>query len=170
MLKDVTPGGGLYIIWFSDTHFYGGRAKSFQGRWNGHLSSLRRGVHYNTHMQRVFNIHHKFEPEILSKSDSPEESILLEQRWLDAHWGKPGCMNKGRSARGRFPPPSQMKRYGRPPGWEHSEETKKRLSASAVKRSQEHPLTEQERENLAMIQTGRICGEQRQPKFVGFQR
>jgi hypothetical protein len=91
-------GGGLYVIWFSDTHYYGGRAVSFRGRWKRHLRGLRRGNHGNAYMQAVFNKHGRFEPEVVTVCP-PGEQESIEQAWLDEHYGKAGCLNLSRSSR-----------------------------------------------------------------------
>ena len=113
MLTYPTPpkGGGLYVIWLSDTHYYGGRAKSFRGRWRRHLRHLRRGDHINPHMQAVFNQHGRFEPVVISVCPLGEQESI-EQAWLDEHYGKTGCMNLSRSSRNNasFTPASAAKR------------------------------------------------------------
>ena len=104
-------GGGLYVIWLSDTHYYGGRAKSFRGRWRRHLRHLRRGGHTNPHMQAVFNQHGRFEPEVITVCPLGEQEGV-EQAWLDEHYGKTGCLNLSLSSRNNasFTPASAAKR------------------------------------------------------------
>ena len=55
-------GGGLYILWLSDFHYYGGRAKKFKTRWRNHLRDLRAGRHENPRVQTVYNKYGQFEP------------------------------------------------------------------------------------------------------------
>lgn len=102
MLPESTPpeGGGLYIIWFSDTHFYGGRAKNFQDRWRRHLEFLQRGKHPNRHMQSAFNLHGKFEPKPILFIEVFNEQVSAEQEWLDKNFGTEGCLNLSPSAKG----------------------------------------------------------------------
>lgn len=94
MLPYLTPpsGGGLYIIRLSDTHYYGGRAVCFATRWYDHLRNLQTGTHTNSRMQRVFNKHGKFSPEIVRVLDRDIQTDA-EQAWLNEHHGKPGCVN-----------------------------------------------------------------------------
>lgn len=100
MLSNNTPkGGGLYILRLSDTHYYGGRATKFKRRWRNHLRELRAGTHDNIRMQRVFNIHGRFEPEVL-RVLARDEHQDAEQEWLDANFRKPGCVNINPSACG----------------------------------------------------------------------
>ena len=90
----VAPeGGGLYRIKLSATHYYGGRAKSFSGRWGGHLKDLRAGVHGNSWMQNVFNKYGVFEPEVLLRLDTEAEQIAAEQQWLNENYRKGDCVN-----------------------------------------------------------------------------
>lgn len=94
MLTYPTPpkGGGLYIIWLSDTHYYGGRTRSFRRRWRSHLRQLKAGRHANDRMQKTFNKYGQFRPEVLTRL-KPSEHEEAEQEWLDTHFGKTGCVN-----------------------------------------------------------------------------
>lgn len=85
--------GGVYVIWLSDTHFYGGSTKSFRERWYEHLRTLRKGVHKNPHMQNVFNRNHRFEPRIIKVVRDLNLRISSEQGWLDENFGVKGCVN-----------------------------------------------------------------------------
>jgi len=97
MLPYTTPpkGGGVYVIWLSDTHYYGGRCRSFAVRWKTHLYTLQRGTHHNRQMQTFYNQQLQFRPEVVEELP-PCMQEEGEQRWLDAHWGKPGCLNVSR--------------------------------------------------------------------------
>jgi hypothetical protein len=147
MLSDTTrpKGGGLYIIWLGAvseeeqgespspsmaTHYYYlGRTFCFQKRWGDHRRMLRDGKHDNPHMQRVFNTHGVFLPEVLSFSECEQTQVQVEQAWLDAHYGKPGCVNI-----------SPFAGSGWARGRRHSEATRKRLSevATGAVRSDAH--------------------------------
>jgi hypothetical protein len=102
MLPYPTPptGGGLYLIRFSDTHYYGGRTCSFRGRWAVHRRSLSAGRHPNAHMQAVYNQTKRFEPEVLCFTTDDNERRNLENAWLQENVGQPGCLNLSRSADG----------------------------------------------------------------------
>ena len=101
MLPYPTPpfGGGLYVIRLSDTHYYGGRTKSFPTRWAVHYRLLRDGKHFNPHAQSVFDQHGRFEPEVVCVM-SVDAQRAAEQEWLDEHFGQHGCVNLSRSADG----------------------------------------------------------------------
>jgi len=101
--------GGLYVIWFSDTHYYGGRAVDFRYRWARHLRYLKRGTHPNPHMQAVYNIHGRFDPQILL-CQSAALNTDAEQTWLNANFGSPGCLNLSRSAHNNSTSPSDATR------------------------------------------------------------
>jgi group I intron endonuclease len=122
MLPYDTPpnGGGLYVIWLSDTHFYGGRARSFKTRWRTHLRKLKDGKHKNTYMQNVFNKHGRFEPKVLVRLKKASDQVSAEQRWLDENHGTDGCVNLSNQATGRTE------------GFRHSEETKEKMAGRKV--------------------------------------
>jgi hypothetical protein len=96
---DATLAGGIYIIRLSDSHYYGGRTGDFKRRWAEHHRDLREGRHYNRRMQRVFDRHGRFEPEVVAVL-APGECPDAEQAWLDANFRKPGCVNLVASSRG----------------------------------------------------------------------
>lgn len=150
--------GGVYVIWLSDQHYYGGSTKSFRWRWYEHLRTLKNGTHKNPHMQAVFNQHRHFEPSIIEVITDRDPRIEAEQGWLDTHFGKVGCVNicaqaiaapmEGRThsaesrrkmsdaKRGKRLPKAhrqalseaQKRRHAKDGG--HSEETRKRISES----------------------------------------
>jgi hypothetical protein len=96
MPQDRTRLGGLYLIWLSDTHYYGGRAKHFKSRWRRHRTALENGTHPNPYMQNVFNKNRRFDTEILLVIPTPSEQIHAEQQWLRDNFGRPGCVNLSR--------------------------------------------------------------------------
>ena len=97
-LSDTTRKGGIYIVRFSDTHYYGGRAKQFRSRWRRHLTCLEQGKHPNSYMQAVFNKYHRFDPEILSVVPL-DQQVVAEGVWLGLHFGEKGCLNLSESPR-----------------------------------------------------------------------
>ena len=119
MLHKDTREGGLYIIQLSDTHYYGGRARDFKGRWRAHLRELRAGVHDNPRMQAVYNIYGRFEPNVLRRLPD-EELEAAEQAWLDENFRKPGCVNLSPISTGGC--------------GGHTEETRRKMSATRAAR------------------------------------
>jgi len=82
-LVEPSRNGGLYVIWLSDTHYYGGRAKNFQARGDDHLRCLRQGYPENSRVQAVFNKYGRFEPTVLvslGSAASPEDLRDTEQK------------------------------------------------------------------------------------------
>lgn len=53
-------------------------------------------------MQRVFNKHSRFEPEVLQVVGDATQRVEVEQRWLDKNVGEPGCLNIVRRATGNI--------------------------------------------------------------------
>jgi hypothetical protein len=175
MLTQSTPplGGGLYVIWLSDTHYYGGRAVSFLARWRRHLRRLRRGDHPNAHMQSVFNLHGRFDPEIITSCSGHEAQVEVEQAWLDEHYGKTGCLNMNPYTHGGNGPHTeeykarmtgrklskahrdacsrgQRRRFARDGGM--PEETCRRMSEAR----KGVPMSEEARRNMSRAQKGRV--------------
>lgn len=111
--------GGLYLLWLSDSHYYGGRARCFNERWQGHLKALRQGRHCNLWMQRLYNIHGMFEPEVCLELPTGGDHQAAEQAWIDENYGKPGCVNLSRAADG-----------GAMTGRRHTTEARAKMSAS----------------------------------------
>lgn len=118
--------GGLYIIRMPLGHYYGGRSGNIRRRIGIHLKELKRGMHGNTYMQRVYALHQVFEFEILEEHDSLVGQIRAEQAWLDVNLRLPGCMN--------LSPLAQGGSGGRNKGWKPSEETRERMRAAALGR------------------------------------
>lgn len=146
--------GGVYIIRFSDTHYYVGRASNFKVRWSKHLLDLTRGTHANPHMAAVYAIHHRFEPEVVSVID-PKGPVSLreaEQALLDLHVGRDGCLNickvsedimSGRKHSDATKIKFKSRRF--------SEETKKLWSENR----KGHPVSEETRRKLSEVLKGK---------------
>lgn len=99
MFDSTAPQAGLYVIRLSETHYYGGRSKNVKKRCQKHLTLLRAGQHPNTYMQAVFNKYGQhFESELVTPEEDPTVLVLVEQSWLDQHFGQPGCVNISASA------------------------------------------------------------------------
>lgn len=121
--------GGLYVIWLSDTHYYGGRTVNFKVRWQTHANLLRKGFHTNPHAQAVYNIHGRFEPKILCEIPESEQRAA-EDAWLAEHFGKPDCVNVWNSSEGM------------PAGWRHSDATKAKFKARRFSDETKHRWSE----------------------------
>ena len=110
--------GGIYIMWLSDTHYYGGRTVDFKSRWRVHQRLLQKGKHTNQYAQAVYNKFGIFRTQVLAElPPDPDVHQKAERVWLDDNFGKPGCLNIWNSSQG-----SHI-------GWHHSEETKEKFRA-----------------------------------------
>lgn len=91
---------GAYILSNRDgTKFYVGSSQDLDKRLKDHFRTLRRGVHHNQNLQRVWNV----ENELFMKrfiTNNREEAFQLEQDMLDYHHDNPGLLNIGKSAYG----------------------------------------------------------------------
>lgn len=131
------PAGGIYLIRLSDTHYYGGRASDFRVRWGNHLSALKAGRHPNPFMQNVFSKHRLFNASVLLEIQDESGRLRAEQEWLDANFGRAGCLNVSPSSeRGSS---KGVKRA--------TPETGKRISASLKGR----PCSPETREKLGSV-------------------
>lgn len=77
---------GVYIIKNKITNkFYVGHSIDINKRFNAHKSYLKRGIHYCVYLQRSWNKYGEdnFEFIIIKDSLSEEESIILEQYYID---------------------------------------------------------------------------------------
>jgi len=141
---------GLYKIWLSTTHYYIGRTSDCRVRWLRHFAALRQGNHPNPYMQRVYNLHAVFTPEVLV-ADSDEILPALEQAWLDEHYGQPGCVNNNRLATGTTRGhhwSEEARAKPRPPT---SEATRRRLSEALSG----HDVSESTRRKLSTALRGK---------------
>ncbi len=141
---------GIYRVRLSATHYYIGRTVNCRERWFRHLASLRAGHHPNPHAQAVYNKTGVFDPEVLVVTST--NLVSLEQAWLDAHYGQPGCVNVSRSAIGvmqgrKHSEESLAKMRGKHP----SEETRRRLSFARMG----HSVSETTRQKLSVAGRGR---------------
>jgi hypothetical protein len=131
MLPYHTPiGGGLYIIKLSDHHYYGGRTKCFRVRWARHHKLLLERNHFNAYVQAVFDKYGRFEPEVYAFLPVGLHRDA-EQKWLDEHFGKIGCLNLSKSSDGVHV------------GYSHTEATK------AKHRRKKHTLPSKEKCRIA---------------------
>lgn len=142
-------GGGLYVIWLSDTHYYGGRTEDFGSRWRTHLSCLLQGKHNNKHFQAVFNLYGRFEPEVLT--GIPKElQKEAEQIWLDLNVGEPGCVNLSATSEGwggKHSEETKAKMRGRT----HSDESRERIREARARQT----FSEETREKMSQAGKGR---------------
>ena len=183
MLPKVTPkdAGGLYLIRFSDTHYYGGRAVNFRARWRRHLNSLEAGTHH-PYIQNVWNKYGRFEPEVLEVIPDIEDMKKAEQVWLDENYGEPGCLNSNPFCHGGNGPHSESTREnmrGRKLSKEHraacslgqrrrfdrdgglSEETRRKMSESRTGK----PMPPGFGAKMSVIQKGRVFSEAHKEKL-----
>lgn len=78
--------GGVYqIINLVNRKRYIGSAVSFKKRWGQHLSALRRGQHWNRHLQHAFDKYGEeaFAFSIREQIEDSSQLILREQHFLD---------------------------------------------------------------------------------------
>ena len=122
--------GTIYkITCTTNGKFYIGSTVNKIRRWSRHRRDLRQNKHPNPHMQAAWNVHGEeaFLFEVIEEVANDAELMLVEQRHLDEHHGKPECFNWNKYAdapmRGKKGP--ETPRWGQPV----SEETRAKISA-----------------------------------------
>ena len=176
MRHENTPRGGLYVIWLSETHYYGGRTSDFDRRWREHRCAFNAGTH-NPKAQAAFNKYGGFRPEILVHMEDGDDLEKAEQDWLDDNVGKPGCVNLNPLATGgsyEWPPEARaavserMRGNQYALGLTHSPETRAKMSKSSqgqVPWNLGVPCTEETREKLRQANTGKKHSEETKDKI-----
>lgn len=88
---------GIYKIenTVNGDYYYGSTADSFAQRFSNHKSQLRLNKHSNPRLQRSWNKHgsDSFVFKIVSVCENQQDSIITEQKYLDAHVGQDKCCN-----------------------------------------------------------------------------
>jgi len=121
---------GLYKITNTENgRVYYGSAVNIARRWKEHRNALRRGAHYNDHLQRSWDKYGEDAFEFSVFAYCAVENLLEnEQILLDLYVGKEDCYNIAKDAVAPFR------------GKKHTEETRAKLSAAmkGKPKSEEH--------------------------------
>ena len=80
--------------------FYLGSTSNKKVRFRQHRRFLRQNRHHCKHLQASWNLYgeSKFAFEVVEVVPEGQNLFEAEQRWLDAHFGKPHCYNSGAAA------------------------------------------------------------------------
>lgn len=93
----IPKASGIYALRWPTGHFYIGQAQDLRKRASCHASMMRRGVHTNAHLQRVYHLHGQPSFEVLELC--PVEDLnRVEQSCLDVVCGRGQCLNMARVA------------------------------------------------------------------------
>lgn len=81
----VNPIGVYFIINIIDNKFYVGHSSNILKRFSAHKSYLRRNIHHCAFLQRAWNKYGEdnFDFKVFKTCNTIEESILLEQKFID---------------------------------------------------------------------------------------
>lgn len=135
---------GVYKLSFPNGYYYIGSSNNIQRRTTKHLQCLRDKKHINPFLQNVYNKYNCCNVEVLKEV---KEDILLEteQKYLDEHYGKEGCLNLTPTA--NKPPtrinqtPKTRKKISQSKlGWKPSNSTLQNMIKAARKRSKTVPF------------------------------
>jgi len=143
---------GIYKITTSDGYYYIGSTNTFKHRYREHLSTLINKKSMNPHMVNRFHARSDtWTFELLEEVILCDDWLLLvEQRYLDEHYGAPKCMNINPIA---IKPPSRK-------GCKLTEEQK------AKKRGRK--LTEEHKRKIGLSSIGRVLSEETKAKLSAF--
>jgi hypothetical protein len=89
--KAKTKTAGVYRIDINGCYYFGS-AVDLEVRRRNHLRLLKKGKHSNAYIQKFYNEGHKLKFKIVETCHR-EYVKFLEQTYLDAHHGKPKCLN-----------------------------------------------------------------------------
>jgi len=128
MFLNKTPikTAGVYKITSPDGHYYIGSSNNVYRRVGDHFRMLLKNNHDNVYMERVYKdcFNGRWIGELLEQTDDMNNLLVIEQKYLNEHFGKPMCMNLN---------PLAVK----PPGFKnqkHSAETCAKISAELTGR------------------------------------
>jgi len=137
---------GIYKIILGE-YYYIGSSNNIQRRITKHLQHLRRGTHINPFLQNVYNKHSGTWKVKVLEETVEQDLLAIEQKYLDIHYGKDGCLNlvptanKPPSARGRKQPKWVREKISEgKKGWDPSKETRQNMSFSARRRHKTVPF------------------------------
>jgi len=112
-IKYLIPEGvsaGIYKITASNGCYLIGSTKNLIKRWSSHFSLLRKNIHENSRLQRVYNKYpNGWKCEVI-QNVLPIKNVLLEeeQKHIDIHFGRPKCMNL--NSKSNMPPNQKGKK------------------------------------------------------------
>ncbi len=134
-------GIGVYQIELDNKKYIGSTTQKFNKRWYHHLYELRKGNHPNRHLQNAYN---KYGEETLKFSiievvETPEEVIIVEQKYLDE----------------LKPEYNILPMAGISSGRKLSDETKRKMSEI----SKGKPKSEEHKRNISKSKKGSKCSE-----------
>jgi group I intron endonuclease len=80
----MTDHTAIYAIVHDGGDLYVGSALRLWERWGGHLSTLRRGIHRNCHLQHAWDKYgeESFHFTVLEEC-APSDLLMREQHWMD---------------------------------------------------------------------------------------
>jgi len=129
---------GIYRLNLPGRYYYIGSSTNIQKRTDAHLQLLRDNKHINPFLQNVFNKHKDCTVDIL---EEVSENVLLEteQKYLNTHYGKEGCLNMCPTAkkppiRGKQKTSTRKKISESKKGWQPTKETIFNMTVAARKR------------------------------------
>jgi group I intron endonuclease len=170
---------GVYAIVFqadeAERIYIGSTTQPFHKRWNAHQSLLRRGIHFNSYLQNIWNKYGIPEFRILEVCYDPEKVAICEQNWIDntdpsilinlgpavpsMQFGKHISIEHrekiSKAQRGIKETPEVRLRMSRMQlGKKHSQKTREKMSRSRMGHPGYIPTSE-ERAKMAIAQTGK---------------
>jgi group I intron endonuclease len=161
---------GAYQIEINGKRYVGSTTQGFTKRMAVHLSALRRGIHYNRYLQRAFNEYGEdaLRFSTLEVVETPEECILLEQKYIDEIKPEYNIRLTAGNTLGRKHTEEQKLKISvsllgntYALGYCHTDETKLKISIANLG----HSLTEEHKEKLLATHKGKSLSEETRAKI-----
>lgn len=88
---------GVYQISIGDYYYFGSADDCSRRCVKQHLKCLKQGNHCNKKMQAVYNKYQTFSWEVVEDCDDRGMAYTVEQRYIDANFGRKHCLNQNDS-------------------------------------------------------------------------
>lgn len=170
---------GVYKIMINNKIYVGSTTRSFEKRWQEHISELKTGTHENKHLLRAFKKYgeESISFEILEEVENKEYVIIAEQKYIDLLKPEYNIRKIAENNLGlKYPARSEefKKRVSevhkgskRP---ERSEETRKRMSDSHKGQGVGRIISEETRKKISEASKGRKLSQERIAAMTGVKR
>jgi group I intron endonuclease len=147
-VEDIEMKSGIYQIKnLTNNKIYIGSSVDIKARWAGHRSDLKNKKHHSKHLQRSWELHgsNAFEFMILEVVKDSELLLEREQHYLDTlrPYEREVGYNNCREA-------------GRPTGYKHSEETRRKMSET----KKGHKHSEETKRKIGISQKGKHISDE----------
>ena len=150
---------GVYKIDINGKIYVGSTSRDFSMRWSAHLYALRKGTHFNPHIQNAYNKYGEssLKFSVLEVVETPKEVISFEQKYIDDLEPEYNICKVAGSMLGVKCRPhtaeAKLKMSIANLGKKHSEATKLKMSATRTGMKRK-PFTDEAKINMGLARIG----------------